>query len=83
VIRTAGYWNPSLVEMIRLDTIVQSRVSSVGIGTGYGLDCRGWFPDRGKVILERFFSKASTPALGPTQPPIQWVQGALSPVVKR
>jgi hypothetical protein len=29
------------------------------------------------------FSMLSTPALGPTQPPIQWVPGALSPEVKR
>jgi hypothetical protein len=27
-------------------------------------------------------SMSSTPALGPTPPPIQWVLGALSPVVK-
>jgi hypothetical protein len=30
-----------------------------------------------------FFSTASRPALRPTQPPIQWVSGALSPRVKR
>jgi hypothetical protein len=27
---------------------------------------------------QNFFSRASIPALGPTQPPIQWVPGALS-----
>jgi hypothetical protein len=29
------------------------------------------------------FSMSSRPALGPTQPPIQWAPGALSPGVKR
>jgi hypothetical protein len=29
------------------------------------------------------FSKSSRPALGSTEPPIQWVLGALSPGVKR
>jgi hypothetical protein len=28
-------------------------------------------------------STTSTPALGPTQPPIQWVPGALSPGIKQ
>jgi hypothetical protein len=35
-------------------------------------------PSRG-----RFFCFSSSSALGPTQPPIQWVPGALSPDVKR
>jgi hypothetical protein len=30
-----------------------------------------------------FFTTASRPALGPTQPPIQWVPDTLSPRVKR
>jgi hypothetical protein len=30
-----------------------------------------------------FFFTSSGPALGPTQPPIQWVSGALSPQVNR
>jgi hypothetical protein len=36
---------------------------------------------KGNFVLAR--SDASRPALGPTQPPIQWVPGVLSPGVKR
>jgi hypothetical protein len=45
-----------------------NRDSSVGIATGYRLDGRG--------VGVRV-------PVGPTQPPIQWVLGALSPGVKR
>jgi hypothetical protein len=45
----------------------------VGIATGYGLD------DRGVVVRVavglRIFSTSYRPALGSTQPPIQWVPG--------
>jgi hypothetical protein len=43
---------------------------------------RGWSSSlgRGKIFL---FSTSSRPVLGPTQPPIQWVLGALSLGVKR
>jgi hypothetical protein len=52
--------------------------SAVGIATGYGIDKRGRSSSPCRV-----FSTSSRPALGPTQRPIQWVTGALSPEVKR
>jgi hypothetical protein len=60
-----------------------SRDSSVGIALGYGLDDRGSrvrFPARLGIF---HFTSASRTALEPTQPPIQWVSGALSLGVKR
>jgi hypothetical protein len=52
-----------------------SRDSAVGIATGYRLDGRCSIPGRDKIFL----FTASRPALGSTQPPIQWVTEALSP----
>jgi hypothetical protein len=60
-----------------------SRNSSVGIALGYGLDDRGSrvrFPAEAVIFL---LTAASRTALGPTQPPIQGVPGALSLGVKR
>jgi hypothetical protein len=55
---------------------VGSQDSSVGIVTGYGLDGQDLIPSRGTFFL---FSIASRPALGLTQPPIQWVPRTISP----
>jgi hypothetical protein len=52
-----------------------------GIALSYGLDDRGFESRQGLGIF--LFTTASRPALGPTQPPIQWVPEALSLGVKR
>ena len=43
--------------------------SSFGIATDYGLDGPGSIPGRDEIF------RPSRPALGPTQPPVQWVPG--------
>jgi hypothetical protein len=64
---------------IRSDSI-GSRDSSVGTETGYGLDDLG--VEIRVPVGSRIFSTSSIPVLGPTQPPIQCVPGALKPKIK-
>jgi hypothetical protein len=54
----------------------------VGIAAGQGLDDWSSIPGGGGLGIF-LFATASRPVLGPTQPPIQWVSGALSLGVKR
>jgi hypothetical protein len=63
------------VDLIILYDNNRSRVSSGSIVSDYGLDDRGSIPGGGKGSL----ASVSRQALGPTQPPVQWVLGVLSP----
>jgi hypothetical protein len=51
-----------------------------GIALSYGLDVRGFESRQWLGIV--LFTTASRPALGPTQPPIEWVSGVTSLGVK-
>jgi hypothetical protein len=53
---------------------------AAGIATGYGLDGPGSIPGAARFFL---FFTASRPALGPAEPPIQCIPGALSLGVKQ
>jgi hypothetical protein len=59
----------------------RSRDSAVGIATGYGLDDRG--VGVRVPVGSRIFSTSSRPAVGPTQPPIEWVPGLFPRGVRR
>jgi hypothetical protein len=71
------------MRIINIYVNVWSRGSSGSIVSDYGLDDRV-VEVRSPTGAEDFSSThASRPALGPTQPPIQWVPGVLSAGVKR
>jgi hypothetical protein len=57
--------------------------SVVGIATGYRMDDQDVGSSSPGRVKNFIFSTLSRPSRGPTQPPIQWVPGALSPGVKR
>jgi hypothetical protein len=88
IVRKCNFASKSFVDSFnsfRYIKAFKGRESVVHIATGYGLDDRGpWgrSSSRGR-FKNYFFSTSSRPALGSAQPPIQWISGALSPVVKR
>jgi hypothetical protein len=66
-----------------ITVIFMSRDSVVGIATSYELDDRGVRVSDPVRVKNFLFSKSPTLALSSSQPPIQWVPGALSPGVKQ
>jgi hypothetical protein len=86
-LNTTGNYSPSQanIDLLVLKPLMffpctqsGSRDGVIGIATGYGLD------DRGVGVRVPVGSRicSSPRPLGPTQPPIQWASGALSPGVK-
>jgi hypothetical protein len=63
-------------------TVMVSQDSVVGIATSYGLDDQEVGSSSAGMVKNFVFSTSSRPALGSTQPPIEWVPGALFPEVK-
>jgi hypothetical protein len=61
--------------LMNVVVLFESRYSSVGIANGYGLDGPG-IESRWRQDLPH----PSIPALGPTQPSIQWVKGKVVPL---
>jgi hypothetical protein len=69
-------------ENIALKTFIQIYACDRIRDSVVGIADRGQSSSPGRVKNFLFF-KSSRVALGPTQPPIQWAPGALSPGVKR
>jgi len=61
--------------------ITKCRDSSVSVGIRVRAG-RSGFDSRQRFGIS-LYATASRPALGPAQPPIQWVPGILTPAVKR
>jgi hypothetical protein len=74
-----GGTNSRGLSYITIYVLFRSRGSSVSMVSGYGLDDRmiGVRTRQGQRIFP--LTSVSRPALRPTQPPVQWVPGVLSP----
>ena len=64
------FGNGKFQNLLYIIMLTMGRDSSVGIATRYGLDC----PDI-ESQWGQDFPHPSRPALGPSQPPVQWVPG--------
>jgi hypothetical protein len=71
--------NQIILKSLWLYNCNRSRDSVVSIVTGYRLDDWGGRSSSPSRVKNFLFSISSRPALGPTQPPIQWVPGVKRP----
>jgi hypothetical protein len=74
---------PITAAVVRPVTLLLYCQSSVCAALGYGLEDRGSRVRFPAGAGNFFFTNESRTALGPTQPPIKWVPGALSLGLKR
>jgi hypothetical protein len=72
------YTNTDNIALQRDHAIKVSLGSSVSIVSGYGLDDRATRV-RSPTEAREFLSQNSTPALGPTWPPVKWELGRFFP----
>jgi hypothetical protein len=79
-VKTKQHYILSHVNPVCIFTFHLNNIFS-GTALDYGLDGRGFESRQGLGIF--LFTTASRPVLRPTQPPIQWVPGAISLGVKR
>jgi hypothetical protein len=69
------------MDIMKISLAAVDRVGDIAVRivTGYRLDDSGGRSSSPSRVNNFHFSISSRLALGPTQPPIQWVQGDLSP----
>jgi hypothetical protein len=78
-----GNFNPRIfLNFLKNLTVDGSRDRPVGIVTDYGLDDLEVGSSSPIRVKNFIFSMSSRSALGPIQPPIQWLPATISPGVK-
>jgi hypothetical protein len=81
-VHNKGFAPSPFCDCLLVNNITWSRDSVVSVASGYGRTTEA-VGVRVPVVKNFLFPTWSRPALGPTQLPIQWVQGALSLGIKR
>jgi hypothetical protein len=83
LIQTSVFNSERTAHKLLASSSYRSRGSSLSIVSGYGPD--DWTIEVRSPAQARYFplTSVSRPALGPTQPPVQWLPGVLSPGLMR